>query len=272
MATVIAKKSSERWSDEDVSALLSIYSEDATQRLLLKAVSNTKMYDRCSLKLRDLGIFHNANSCRDKIKKLRQDYKKIKDHNNKSGNDRRTSKLYDVLDALLGHRPSFSGTASTIDSGVLVWEAAEMADSVVDDDDEEGAEMGQLCLETSELSPPDRDSSPRSSPLPPNKRKGKWARDESFLDTIAAMEDRRAMASKESEDRRAMAIREMHDEQMLSLHKSQETDDNMVMVMSRQADAMSRQAEVSAQQQQAFQVGLLAVLSELVKSNRHPSL
>nr|XP_033935343.1 uncharacterized protein LOC117443525 [Pseudochaenichthys georgianus] len=214
MAAVIAKKSSERWSDEDVSALLSIYSEDATQRLLLKAVSNAKLYDRCSLKLRDLGIFHSANSCRDD-----------------------------------------------------------------DDDDEEGAEMGQLFLETSELSPPDRDSSPRSSPFPPTKRKGKRARDESFLDTIAAMEDRRAMASKESEDRRAMASREMHDEQMLSVHKSQETDNNLVMVMLRQADAMSRQAEasarqaeVSAQQQQAFQVGLLAVLSELVKSNRPSSL
>ena len=40
-AVIIAtlNKSSERWSDEDVSALLAIYSEDVIQKLLLKAVS-----------------------------------------------------------------------------------------------------------------------------------------------------------------------------------------------------------------------------------------
>ena len=32
------KKSSERWSDEEVSALLEIYAEDATQGMLLKPV------------------------------------------------------------------------------------------------------------------------------------------------------------------------------------------------------------------------------------------
>ena len=37
MATL--NKSSERWSEEDVSALLAIYSEDVVQKLLLKAVS-----------------------------------------------------------------------------------------------------------------------------------------------------------------------------------------------------------------------------------------
>ena len=87
------------------------------------------MYERCSVKLADMGIFHSANSCRDKIKKLKQDYKKIKDHNNKSGNGQKTSKWYDRLDALLGDRPSFSGTCG------------EMADSVAcqlsnDDNDE----------------------------------------------------------------------------------------------------------------------------------------
>ena len=70
-----------------MSARLAIYSEDGIQQLLLKAVSNCKMYQRCSVKLADMGIFHSAHSCRDKIKKLKQDYKQIKDHNNKSGNE-----------------------------------------------------------------------------------------------------------------------------------------------------------------------------------------
>ncbi|KAJ4941183.1 hypothetical protein JOQ06_027470 [Pogonophryne albipinna] len=116
--------------------------------------------------------------------------------------------------------------------------------------------MGQLFLETSALSPPDRDSS-----LPFHQPNAKESGLGMRASLIAAMEDRRAVSS-----------REMHDEQMLSVHKCQVTDDNLVMVMSRQADASTRQAEVSAQQQQAFQVGLLAVLSELVKSNRPSSL
>ena len=118
-----------------MSALLEIYAEDATQGMLLKAVPNSKMFDRCSKKLLEMGILHSAMACRLKIKKLRQDYKKIKDWNKKSGNDRKTSKWYDRLDALLGHRPSFSGTASSLESGSMVLEAAPAADLDCDHDE-----------------------------------------------------------------------------------------------------------------------------------------
>ncbi|KAL3053413.1 hypothetical protein OYC64_005866 [Pagothenia borchgrevinki] len=173
MATIRIRKSSERWSDEDVSARLVIYSEDGIQQLLLKAVSNCKMYQRCSVKLADMGIFHSAHSCRDKIKKLKQDHKQIKDHNNKSGNGRKTSKWYDRLDALLGHRPSFSGTAKTIDSGTMGWED-EMAVELPKDDDELGNELFPIELEISELSPPEIHGSASSSPFSTTKHKGTY--------------------------------------------------------------------------------------------------
>ncbi|KAI9525199.1 hypothetical protein NQZ68_009879 [Dissostichus eleginoides] len=177
------------------------------------------MYERCSVKLADMGIFHSANSCRDKIKKLKQDYKKIKDYNNKSGNS--------------------------------------------------SGEAGQLSgLETSELSPPDRNSSTCSSPFPPSKRKRKRARADNFIDTIVAMEDRRAEASKENEDRRAMVSKEIREEQLVHSRKAQEAEEQLLMVMARQADVSARQVE----QQNTFQIGLLGVLSELVKSNRPSSL
>ena len=89
----MTKKSVERWSDDDVSALLDIYSDDAIQGLLLKAFSNAKMYECISQKLAAIGIVHSAKSCRDKIKKLKQDYKKIKDHNNKTGNGRKDQQV-----------------------------------------------------------------------------------------------------------------------------------------------------------------------------------
>ncbi|KAL3056425.1 hypothetical protein OYC64_019002 [Pagothenia borchgrevinki] len=181
-------KSSERWSDEEVSALLEIYAEDATQGMLLNPVPNSKMFERCSKKFLELGIVHSATARRLKIKKLRQDYKQIKDYYNKSGNDRKTSKWYEHLDALLGHRP-FSGTASTFDSGTMVWEAAaQTVDSVAYDHDHDEGEAGQLSgLETSELSLPDHSAC--SSLLPATKRKGKRARDVNFFDTVEALED-----------------------------------------------------------------------------------
>ncbi|KAL3056423.1 hypothetical protein OYC64_019000 [Pagothenia borchgrevinki] len=138
-------KSSERWSDEEVSALLEIYAEDATQGMLLKPVPNSKMFERCSKKLLELGIVHSATVRRLKIKKLRQDYKQIKDYYNKSGNDRKTSKWYERLDALLGHRP-FSGTASTFDLGTMVWEAAaQTADSVANDHDHDEGKINAFA-------------------------------------------------------------------------------------------------------------------------------
>ena len=69
-------KKSERWSDEEVSALLDIYAEDTTQGMLLKPVPNSKIFDRCSKLLLEMGILHSAMACRLKIKKLHQDYKK----------------------------------------------------------------------------------------------------------------------------------------------------------------------------------------------------
>ena len=39
-------------------------------------------------------------------KKIKSTYRPIKDHNNKSGNDKKTSQFYEQLDAILGHRPA----------------------------------------------------------------------------------------------------------------------------------------------------------------------
>ncbi|KAK5898184.1 hypothetical protein CgunFtcFv8_015624 [Champsocephalus gunnari] len=84
----------------------------------------------------------------------------------------------------------------TIDSGTLLWELAETADSVgceVSNDDNDEGEAGQLAgLETSGLSFPDRNSSRCSSPFPSTKRKRKRAQDthdENFFATIETMED-----------------------------------------------------------------------------------
>ncbi|XP_033961281.1 uncharacterized protein [Pseudochaenichthys georgianus] len=197
----------EHRNDEEVSALLSIYSDAGMQQLLQQAVPNSKCFERCSQKLLEM----------------------------------------------------------TIDSGTLLWELAETADSVgceVSNNDE--GEAGQLAgLQTSGLSFPDRNSIRCSSPFPSTKRKRKRAQDthdEKFFATIETMEDRRAMASKA-----------MHEDQMMLLHKAQETEDRVIAMMERQDERDAVLAQ-HMEQQKAFQQGFLGVLSELVKSNRPSSL
>ncbi|KAL3055625.1 hypothetical protein OYC64_018322 [Pagothenia borchgrevinki] len=132
------------------------------------------MYECISQELAAIGIIHGAKSCRDKIKKLKQDFKKIKDHNNESGNGRKSSKWYDRLNVLLGHRPSYLGTAHTIHSSTTGWEDAMAGELSKHDDDELGNVVFPLELEISEISPPEIHGSASSSPTPTTKRKGTY--------------------------------------------------------------------------------------------------
>ncbi|XP_057680608.1 uncharacterized protein LOC130908813 [Corythoichthys intestinalis] len=104
-----------QWSDEEVKALLAIYSTASIQRGLEGSQRNIKIFAEISAQLEKAGVYHSAKQCREKMKKLKQDYKKIKDHNNQSGADRKTGKWYETLDLILGHRPAY-GNAETKDS------------------------------------------------------------------------------------------------------------------------------------------------------------
>ena len=46
------------------------------------------------------------HQCREKIKKLRAEYKKVKDNNNQTGNNRKTCKFLEKLDNVLGSKPA----------------------------------------------------------------------------------------------------------------------------------------------------------------------
>lgn len=98
----------EKWTDHEVQVLLSIYSDDEVQRQLKSANRNSRVYQKISSRLAELGIHHSAQRCREKIKKMKQDYKRIKECNNVSGTSRRTSKWFECLDAILGATSAYS--------------------------------------------------------------------------------------------------------------------------------------------------------------------
>ena len=67
---------------------------------------NKHVYEKISKTLARNGIHKSSDQCRAKMKKLKTDYRKVKDKNGKTGRGRSIWKYFDALDAILGHRPA----------------------------------------------------------------------------------------------------------------------------------------------------------------------
>ena len=72
------------WSDSEVRALISVWSDDVIQAELAGAHRNQHVY-KMSAELEKLGCRITWDKCRDKVKKLKQEYKKVVDNNNETG-------------------------------------------------------------------------------------------------------------------------------------------------------------------------------------------
>ena len=70
------------------------------------------------------GYPKDLEQCRTKIKNLKKEYKTVKDNNGETGRGRKTSRYYDMLDSILGHRPA-SVPHNLLDSHSEVEEPAE---------------------------------------------------------------------------------------------------------------------------------------------------
>ncbi|RXN22497.1 zinc finger and SCAN domain-containing 29-like protein [Labeo rohita] len=119
---------SEKWTDCEVQALLSIYYSKDIQRGFASSKHNSKVYNNISVRLLQVGIHHSAKQCREKLKKLKQDYKKIKDNNNLNGSDQRTGKWYVSMDAILDHNPAYTKNVESRDS---VWRKRKSTDTFI---------------------------------------------------------------------------------------------------------------------------------------------
>ncbi|PIO28993.1 hypothetical protein AB205_0089210, partial [Aquarana catesbeiana] len=97
------------WSSQELSTFLSIIGDSVIQRELDGSVRNEKVYKDISQRMAAEEFERTSGQCRAKLKKLKGQYKKFKDDNNRSGNSRRTWKWYDAMDAIYGHRPANQG-------------------------------------------------------------------------------------------------------------------------------------------------------------------
>ena len=62
--------------------LIKLWSEEAIQEQLEGCKKNKDVYDKLARLMEEAGYQRSGQQCRDKIKKLKGDYRKVKDHNN----------------------------------------------------------------------------------------------------------------------------------------------------------------------------------------------
>ena len=70
------------WNEEEVHALIAIWGEEEVQAQLDGATRNRKVFDKIAKQLTELGFARTEHQCREKIKKLKSDYRRAKDSNN----------------------------------------------------------------------------------------------------------------------------------------------------------------------------------------------
>uniref|UniRef100_A0A8C7E085 Myb/SANT-like DNA-binding domain-containing protein n=1 Tax=Naja naja TaxID=35670 RepID=A0A8C7E085_NAJNA len=88
------------WSDPEVVELLHLWADESVQAELESCLRNQHVFNRIAEVLREKGIHRTGDQCREKIKKMKLEYRRIKD-NNKAPRGGRTWKFYEVMDRVL---------------------------------------------------------------------------------------------------------------------------------------------------------------------------
>ena len=94
------------WSKEETFKLITIWSDDTIQAQHEGCVRNSDVYRKIAKELTEEG-HRTLEQCHDKIKKLKAQYKKIKDKQNEMGQVRYPEwDFVDAMDNVLGHKPA----------------------------------------------------------------------------------------------------------------------------------------------------------------------
>ncbi|XP_030840552.1 uncharacterized protein LOC115923621 [Strongylocentrotus purpuratus] len=94
------------WEDVEIRFFLSLWAEGEVQQQLDGTVRNKKVFDDMARKMADAGYNRSPNQLRDKLKKLKKDYKDARSNNATSGAARQQCPFYDLLHPIMGNRPA----------------------------------------------------------------------------------------------------------------------------------------------------------------------
>ena len=88
------------WSYDEVKALIRIWADEKVQHQLDNCTKKVPVFRNIAKRFEEAGFTRSFIHFREKFKKLKQQYKKVKDNNNLLGRERKTFKLYDEIDEI----------------------------------------------------------------------------------------------------------------------------------------------------------------------------
>ena len=118
----MAKKSTP-WLVEEVTTFLHYIADDKIQRELDGTTRNIKVFQEVSTQMSTSGYSRTVVQYREKLKKMKSEYRQVKDNNNTSGAGRKQWKWFDLLDQMYGHRPANVGSEGGLDSATALLES-----------------------------------------------------------------------------------------------------------------------------------------------------
>ena len=190
------------WQKQETLKLIDVWADDTIQSQLEGCHHNKDVYVRISRKMREAGFDRTFEQCREKIKKLKKDYRKIKDTLNGTGQGRNDEWPYfDAMDKVLGHKPATAPSA-LIDT--LASNENDQNTSINDYVDEEDEPLFTDYSEdtsTTQTAPSDT-TEPIVDSVPPRKtKKKKWGKSEQFEVVMDGMVKKLIDAQHKTEER-----------------------------------------------------------------------
>ncbi|KAL3064973.1 hypothetical protein OYC64_001083 [Pagothenia borchgrevinki] len=157
----MAKKSTP-WSIDEVTTFLHLIADDKIQRELDGTTRNLNVFQEVSALLSVRGYARTFQQCRDKLKKLKSEYRAVKDHNGRSGSDRRSWKWFDLMNDIYGRRPASVGREGGLDSATALL--LSLHDDAIDETSEE--EQSRTTGDPSSSSNPEGTPTRPQTPAP----------------------------------------------------------------------------------------------------------
>ena len=82
------------WSEAEVLRLIELWGEDSIHQQLEGAKRNKHVYEKLARELQKIGSDKTAGQCRAKMKKMKGDYRNVKDKHNQTGERRSNWKFF----------------------------------------------------------------------------------------------------------------------------------------------------------------------------------
>ncbi|KAJ7990555.1 hypothetical protein DPEC_G00301610 [Dallia pectoralis] len=253
----MANRKNTPWSNDEVQTFLCLVAEERIQRELDGATRNEKVYREISKLLGKHGYNRTFQQCREKFKKLKSDYRAVKDHNGRRGSNRKSWKWYEQMDGICGHRPASNGREGGLDSatGLLVSLKEENDSFAISENG--SVSPTDATLASAAASSPALKSAPE--PLVP-----------STPTRSAALTPTTGQRKRRREQEHLTVLREMlaSDVEQIELNRAQR-DRHLQMTLedaahARDLEAALRREEIAAMS--SFNQAFLATLSQLVEA------